>query len=56
MWLDKLGTTTLRHPTQTRFCHFFAISLSRWGKVLQLPVGKMTFACYSSSSRSSLFA
>jgi len=27
---------------------FFAVSLSRWGRVLRLPVGKVT--CYSSSS------
>jgi len=33
---------------------FFAVSLSRWGRVLQLPVGKVVFACYSSSSRFSL--
>jgi len=33
---------------------FFAVSLSRWGRVLQLPVGRVAFASYSSSSRSSL--
>jgi len=31
-----------------RFCNFFAVSLYRW--VLRLPVGKATFACYSSSA------
>jgi len=51
--LDKLRTTNVRHQSQTRFCHFFAVSVSR-GRVLQLPVGKVGFACYSSSSRSSL--
>jgi len=25
--LDKLRTTTLRHKTQTRFCHFFGVTL-----------------------------
>ena len=54
MWLDKLRTTNLRHQTQTRFCHVFAVSQSRWGGVLRLPAGKVAFACYSSSSRSSL--
>jgi len=33
---------------------FFAVSLSCWGKVMRLPVVKVAFACYSSSSRSSL--
>jgi len=36
------------------FSHFFAVSLSRWGRVLRLQVGKVAFACYSISSRSSL--
>ena len=45
---------SMRHHTQTRFCHFFAVYLSRWGRVLRLPVGKVALACYSSSSRSSL--
>ena len=54
VWLHKLKTTNLRHQTQTRFCHFFAVSVSRWGRVLRLPVGKVDFACYSISSRSSL--
>jgi len=31
---------------------FFAVSLSRWGRVLQFPVGTVAFACYSRSSRS----
>ena len=52
--LDKPRTTNLRHSTQTRFCHFLGVSLSRWWRVLRLPVGKVTFACYSSSSKSSL--
>jgi len=43
-----------QHQTQTRFCHFFAVSVSRWGRVLRLQVGKVAFACYSISSRSSL--
>jgi len=42
--LDKLKTTNVRHQTQTRFCHFLALSL--WGTVLSLPVGKLTFACF----------
>jgi len=50
----KLRTTNLRHQTHPRLGHFFAISLSRWGRVLRLPVGRMAFACYLSSSRSSL--
>ena len=29
----------------------FYVSLSRWGSVLRLPVGKDAFSCYSSSSR-----
>jgi len=33
---------------------FFAVSLYRWGRVLWLPAGKVTFACYASSSTSSL--
>jgi len=33
---------------------FFYVSLSRWGRVPLLPVGKVAFACYSRSSRSSL--
>jgi len=52
--LHKLRTTNLRQ-TQTRFSHFFDVSLSRWGSVLRFPVvGKVAFSCYSSSSRSSL--
>jgi len=54
VWLHKLKNTNLRHQTQTRFCHFFAVSVSRWGRVLGLPVGKVAFACYSISSISSL--
>ena len=49
-----IKSTNLRHQTQTRFCHFFAVSVSRWGRVLRLPVGKIAFDCYSISSRSSL--
>jgi len=26
-----------------RFCQFFAVSRSRWGRVLRLPVGKVDF-------------
>ena len=26
-WLDKLKTTNVRHQTQTRFCHFLAVTL-----------------------------
>jgi len=54
VWLHKLKNTNLRHQTQTRFCHFFAVSVSRWGRVLRLPVGKVAFACCSILSRSSL--
>jgi len=54
VWLHKLKTTNLRHQTQTRFCHIFAVSVCRWGRVLRLPVGKVAFSCYSVSSRSSL--
>jgi len=32
----------LWHQTQTRFCQFFAVSLSRWGRVLRLPVGRQS--------------
>ena len=53
-WLHKLRTTNLRHQTQMHFCHFFAACLSHWGRVLQLPVGKVAFAYYSSLSRCSL--
>jgi len=35
-------------------CHIFAASLYRWGRILRLPDAKMAFACYSSSSISSL--
>jgi len=52
--LHKLRTTNLRRQTQTRFCHIIAVSLSRLGRVLRLPVGKVGFALYLSSSRSSL--
>jgi len=50
-WLDKLKTTNVRHQTQTRFCHFLAVTLflSLWGRVLWLPVGKVTFACFWTS-------
>jgi len=46
-----------RHQTQTRVCHFIAFSypfLCLCFRVLWLPVGKMTFAGHSRSSRSSL--
>jgi len=56
-WLDGLRTNNLRHKTQTRFCILFLFSyfLSLCGRVLWLPVGKVTFACYSRSSRSLIF-
>jgi len=54
------GIKTKNHCSKAfdpnRFCHFLAVSLSRWGRVLWLPVGKVAFACYSSSSRSSLIS
>ena len=55
-WLHKLIITNLSYQSQTRFCHFLAVprSLFLWGRFLWLPVGKVTFACYSSSSRSFL--
>jgi len=46
-WLDKPRTTNLRHSTQTRFCHFFCCFRVSLGKILRLPVGKVTFAWYS---------
>ena len=52
--LHKLKSTNPWHQAQTRFCHFFGVSVSRWGRVVRLSVGKVAFACYSISSRSSL--
>jgi len=54
VWLHKLKSTNLRHQAKTPCCHFFAVSVSRWGRVLRLPVAKVVFACYSRSSRSFL--
>jgi len=54
VWLHKAKNTNLRHQTQTPFCHFFAVSVCRWGRVPRLPVGKVAFTCYSRSSRSFL--
>jgi len=55
--LRRIRTTNLRHKTQTRFCNFLSVSyfLSLWGRVLWLPIDKLTFACYSRSPISLIF-
>jgi len=47
--------TTKASSDPNVFLSFSAVTLclSRWGRVLWLPAGKVTFACYSSSLRSS---
>jgi len=49
----KLRTALIYGIRLKRAYVIFAVSLSRMGRVLQLTVGKVAFACYSSSSRSS---